>query len=106
MEPEELQKYFPEFEQCEPYCRFQGCSHIREPDCGVREAVENGKTGFLCEVKNTESLYQAMKKVLNLSSEKREAMGMAGRKKMVEEFEKGKVVRKTISELERGFLCN
>ncbi|MGN8739318.1 ribosome small subunit-dependent GTPase A [Bilifractor sp. HCP3S3_D3] len=43
MEPEELQKYFPEFEQYEPYCRFQGCSHIREPDCGVREAVENGK---------------------------------------------------------------
>ena len=43
MEPEELQKYFPEFEQYEPYCRFQGCSHICEPDCGVREAVENGK---------------------------------------------------------------
>ena len=43
MEPEELQKYFPEFAQYEPNCRFQGCSHIREPDCGVREAVENGK---------------------------------------------------------------
>ncbi len=43
MEPEELQRYFPEFEQYEPYCRFQGCSHIREPDCGVRDAVENGK---------------------------------------------------------------
>ncbi|MGN0356763.1 MAG: sugar transferase [Blautia sp.] len=71
---------------------------------GCREAVEDGKTGFLCEVKNTISLYRAMKKVLELSAEERERMGMAGREKMAEEFEKGKVVRKTISELERGFL--
>lgn len=43
MEPLELQKYFPEFEAYEPYCRFQGCSHVTEPDCGVRQALAEGK---------------------------------------------------------------
>ncbi|MDO5424106.1 MAG: ribosome small subunit-dependent GTPase A [Eubacteriales bacterium] len=43
MEKEELQGYFPEFTGYEPYCRFQGCLHDREPDCGVKEAVEEGK---------------------------------------------------------------
>ena len=32
MEKEELQQYYMEFAQYEPQCRFQGCSHISEPD--------------------------------------------------------------------------
>ena len=43
MEKEELQDCYPEFAAFEPYCRFQGCSHIREPDCGVKEALSEGK---------------------------------------------------------------
>ena len=43
MEPEELQKYFPEFKPYEPFCRFNGCAHIHEPSCGVRDAVEEGR---------------------------------------------------------------
>ena len=43
MEKEELQTCFPEFEPFEQRCRFQGCSHVTEPDCGVREAVQEGK---------------------------------------------------------------
>ena len=26
-----------------PYCRFQGCLHDKEPDCGVKEALAEGK---------------------------------------------------------------
>ncbi len=37
---EELKNYFPEFSSYEPYCRFQGCLHLMEPDCGVKEALE------------------------------------------------------------------
>lgn len=43
MEKDELQDCYPEFAAFEPYCRFQGCSHISEPDCGVKEALSEGK---------------------------------------------------------------
>lgn len=43
MEPEELQQYFPEFAPYEPGCRFQGCAHIHEPSCGVKEALAEQK---------------------------------------------------------------
>jgi ribosome biogenesis GTPase len=41
--PKELWEYFPEMEQFEKDCRFTGCSHMEEPDCGVKEAVNCGK---------------------------------------------------------------
>lgn len=40
---EELGGYYPEFRAYEPYCKFRGCAHLSEPDCGVKEAVEEGK---------------------------------------------------------------
>lgn len=41
-EKEELKGYFPEFHQYEDECRFQGCVHVHEPDCGVKAAVKQG----------------------------------------------------------------
>lgn len=43
IEKEELREYFREFQKYEPDCRFLGCSHIHEPDCGVKEALGQGK---------------------------------------------------------------
>ena len=43
LEKEELWRYFPEFTEYESYCRFQGCMHIHEPDCGVKDALAEGK---------------------------------------------------------------
>ncbi|MBP3899878.1 MAG: ribosome small subunit-dependent GTPase A [Blautia sp.] len=40
---EELWYYLPEFREPEKSCRFQGCRHISEPDCGVLSAVREGK---------------------------------------------------------------
>lgn len=40
---EELKHYFYEFEAYEPYCRFQGCMHLSEPDCKVKAAVREGR---------------------------------------------------------------
>lgn len=39
---EELGGYYPEFRAYEPYCKFRGCAHLSEPDCRVKEAVEEG----------------------------------------------------------------
>lgn len=40
---EELGACYPEFAAHEPYCRFGGCAHIDEPDCGIKAAVECGQ---------------------------------------------------------------
>ena len=40
---EELWRDFPEFVRYEPYCRFQGCLHLSEPDCAVKEALDKGE---------------------------------------------------------------
>ena len=43
MKPEELQNYFPEFDDFIPDCRFLGCVHVGERECGVKDAVKEGK---------------------------------------------------------------
>lgn len=39
----ELQYDFPEFAPYLGQCRFQDCAHLKEPDCAVRDAVEQGQ---------------------------------------------------------------
>ncbi len=41
IKPAELCGLFPEMRNSAG-CRFKGCAHINEPDCGVKELVENG----------------------------------------------------------------
>ncbi|HIZ43980.1 MAG TPA: ribosome small subunit-dependent GTPase A [Firmicutes bacterium] len=42
LECRELRWYYPEMEKLEGQCRFQGCVHVKEPDCAVKRAVEEG----------------------------------------------------------------
>lgn len=42
-EKEELEQYFPEIKCRLGGCRFTGCSHVTEPDCPVKDAVESGE---------------------------------------------------------------
>ena len=42
MKPEALAGYFPELDQYQGQCRFNGCLHDQEPDCAVKEAVNSG----------------------------------------------------------------
>ena len=43
VEASELFELFPEFIEPATRCRFTGCAHHKEPDCGVKEAVETGE---------------------------------------------------------------
>ncbi len=66
---------------------------------GCMEAVEDGVSGYLCEIKNGENLYQTMKRFTELPAAHRVAMGIAGHKRMEEVFDKKKVVEETIAHL-------
>ena len=59
---EELSGYYPEFQQYEPSCRFGGCAHISEPDCGVKAAVEQGLISRV-RYENYKALYQELKEI-------------------------------------------
>lgn len=60
MEEQELKDYFPEFQRYEGQCRFQGCRHIHEPGCGVKEALEAGEISSL-RYEDYLSLYEELK---------------------------------------------
>lgn len=60
MEKEDLKEYFPEFQEYEPGCRFQGCVHIHEPDCGVKEALAQKKISRI-RYDNYKCLYEEIK---------------------------------------------
>ena len=38
-----LERYYPEMENLLGYCRFGDCSHLHEPHCAIREAVDSGE---------------------------------------------------------------
>ena len=58
--PENLCQFYPEFEEYEPECRFGECSHIAEPDCGVKNAIAEGKIAKV-RYDNYKVLYEELK---------------------------------------------
>jgi len=46
MDKEELSDYFPEFFKLKEHCKFNNCLHIKEPQCAVREALENDEVAW------------------------------------------------------------
>ncbi len=65
-----LMGYYPEFEEHEPGCRFAGCSHIAEPDCGVKAALEAGDLSRV-RYDNYKIIYQDLKNMRPDYSKKR-----------------------------------
>lgn len=61
-EKEDLWTCYPEFVPYEPECRFIGCSHIGEPDCGVKNALAEGKISQV-RYDNYVMLYEEMKNI-------------------------------------------
>jgi len=61
-EKEDLWTCYPEFLVHEPYCKFQGCSHINEPNCGVKDALSEGEISPI-RYENYKLLYEELKQI-------------------------------------------
>lgn len=68
---------------------------------GCKDVVINGKTGFLCKVKNRDSLAAAMELIINQSTQERVDMGVAGRNLVLQKFDERVVIKKYIDMLSR-----
>ena len=68
---------------------------------GCRDAIEDGKSGFLSKVKNISDLSKKMELMINLSPAERKSMGLHGRKKMEVEFDQNIVLKMYINALEK-----
>lgn len=60
MEKEELKNFFVEFQKYEGECRFNGCVHINEPNCAVKQALADGKISKI-RFDNYKELYEELK---------------------------------------------
>ena len=61
---------------------------------GPSEVIDNGVTGLLVEAQNAESLYNGMKTMI-VDTAKMKVMGMAGRKRCEEIFNRERMLRLT-----------
>lgn len=77
-------------------CASSGRPVITSNIPGCKEAVIKDVSGYLCEPKCVDSLYEMMKKMIDAGSDGRCIMGKAGRKHMQDVFDKKKVIAETI----------
>ena len=80
-------------------CAASGRPVITSNIHGCLEAVVDGESGMLCKPKNVQSLYETMKHFCELPWEEKKRMGQNGRIHMEDEFDKRKVVEKTVRNL-------
>lgn len=60
---------------------------ITTDNTGCRDAVTDEVSGYLCQVKSTDSLVEKLDKIISLGHERRIEMGLKGRVKMENEFD-------------------
>lgn len=64
IESKNLYKYFREFKEETKNCRYIGCTHIKEEECGIKRAIKNGKINM--------QRYERFCKIYNEIKEKEE----------------------------------
>lgn len=68
---------------------------------GCKETVDDGRTGYLVEVKNAQSLIDAIERFVALPYNQKVIMGQEARKKMEKEFDRQIVVNAYLSNIEK-----
>lgn len=66
---------------------------------GCKEAVEDGRTGYLCAPKNADMLYNKMELMMGKTVAELDEMGRAARRRMENMFDKRQIVLQTIDML-------
>lgn len=67
---------------------------------GCREVVEDGVNGFVVKEKDSEDLISKIKMFLKMSYDEKKQMGLSGRKKVEDNFDRKTVVEKYLEEIE------
>ena len=67
---------------------------------GCREIIENGKTGFIVEIKNSKQLIEKVEEFIELSNEQRKQMGLEARKKVEKEFDRNIIINAYLKEID------
>ena len=60
---------------------------------GCKEIVEDGKTGFIIPIKNTEQLIERVEEFIKMPRTQRESMGLEARRKVEKEFDRNIVIK-------------
>lgn len=66
---------------------------------GCREVVNNGVNGYFMEQQNTQELISKIEEFIKLTNESKKQMGLAGRKKVEQEFDRQIVVEAYLDEI-------
>jgi glycosyltransferase involved in cell wall biosynthesis len=71
---------------------------------GCRNVVDDGINGYLCKPKNSSDLADKMLRILSMSHNEREVMGLRGREKVECEFDEKIVIRKYLEAIKIAIL--
>jgi len=82
-------------------CGAMGRPLITSGIYGCKEAVIDGGNGYIVNVKDSEDLYQKVKRFIELPFEDKVKMGQTSRKYIASGFDKRRVVEMTIKELKK-----
>lgn len=74
---------------------------ITTDNVGCRDVVIHGKTGLLCQVRDSDSLALACNKIINMTHADRNAMGVAGREFMANKFDEKLIVSQYLCTLKK-----
>lgn len=80
-------------------CGAMGRPLITSNISGCKEAVMDGETGYLTNVKDANHLYVNIEKFINISNQEKKIMGLQSRRLIEKEFNRDKIVALTIEKL-------
>jgi glycosyltransferase involved in cell wall biosynthesis len=93
----------PSYREGMPRSLLEACamekSIIATNVAGCKEVVDDGVNGYLCKVRNFQDLAAKMEMMINLSNDEIDAMGKAGRNKIINEFDEKIVINKYLDNI-------